>query len=66
MLCLPFGVVVNKAMAEDQSIQAYCTDNEITVLMELPFSRRDRRGVFQGDPAGAGRRRVAGAVCIPL
>ncbi len=36
---IPFGVVINKAMDEDQSIQAYCRDEQITVLMEIPFLR---------------------------
>ena len=36
---IPFGVVVNKAMDEDQSIQQYCEQKEITVLMEIPYMR---------------------------
>lgn len=36
---IPFGVVINKAMAEDTSIQHYCGEQKIDVLMEMPFSR---------------------------
>lgn len=36
---IPFGVVINKAMREDQSIQAYCEEEGIDVLMEIPYLR---------------------------
>jgi MinD superfamily P-loop ATPase len=36
---IPFGVVVNKAMREDQSIQTYCKKEVIDVLMEIPYMR---------------------------
>lgn len=36
---IPFGVVINKAMQEDQSIQAYCKQESIEVLMEIPYMR---------------------------
>ena len=36
---MPFGVVINKAMDEDQSIQEYCRQENIAVLMEIPFMR---------------------------
>lgn len=36
---IPFGVVVNKAMQEDQSIQTYCQNEDIDVLMEIPYMR---------------------------
>lgn len=36
---IPFGVVINKAMQEDQSIQAYCKDENIDLLMEIPYMR---------------------------
>ena len=36
---IPFGVVVNKAMREDQSIQEYCKTEGIEVLMEIPYMR---------------------------
>lgn len=36
---IPFGVVVNKAMPEDQSVQTYCRQEGIDVLMEIPYMR---------------------------
>jgi len=36
---IPFGVVINKAMPEDQSIQTYCKQESIVVLMEIPYMR---------------------------
>jgi MinD superfamily P-loop ATPase len=36
---MPYGVVVNKAMREDQSIQEYCKQEVIDVLMEIPYLR---------------------------
>ena len=36
---IPFGVIVNKAMREDQSIQMYCKQEDIDVLMEIPYMR---------------------------
>jgi MinD superfamily P-loop ATPase len=36
---IPFGIVVNKAMREDQSIQMYCKKEGIEVLMEIPYMR---------------------------
>jgi MinD superfamily P-loop ATPase len=36
---IPFGVVVNKAMREDQSVQKYCQTEGIEVLMEIPYMR---------------------------
>ena len=36
---IPFGVVVNKAMDSDQRIQIYCNENNIKVILELPYLR---------------------------
>lgn len=47
-LRIPFGVVVNKAMAGDQRVQEYCVENGITVLMEIPFSREIAEGYSRG------------------
>jgi len=37
---IPFGVVVNKAMHEDRSIQEYCKLEGIEILMEIPYMRK--------------------------
>lgn len=36
---IPFGVVINKAMPEDQSIQTYCKQEGVDVLIEIPYMR---------------------------
>jgi len=36
---LPFGIVINKAMQEDQTIQTYCGQHNIDILMEIPYKR---------------------------
>ncbi len=36
---MPFGVVVNKAMEGDQSIQQFCSSENIKILMEIPYMR---------------------------
>lgn len=45
---IPFGVVLNKAMDEDQSIQAYCVQEKIPVLMEIPFLREIAENYSKG------------------
>jgi MinD superfamily P-loop ATPase len=45
---LPFGVVVNKAMREDQSVQDYCREEGIDVLMELPYMRETAESYSNG------------------
>ena len=45
---LPFGVVVNKAMQEDQSVQEYCRQEGINVLMEIPYMREIAESYSKG------------------
>lgn len=45
---IPFGIVVNKAMREDQSIQMYCKKEGITILMEIPFMREIAKNYSNG------------------
>ena len=37
---IAFGVVINKAMKEDSSIQEYCEQEGIKVLLEIPYLRK--------------------------
>ncbi len=39
-LGIPFGVVVNRAGIGDDRVNAFCADQNIPVLMEIPFDRR--------------------------
>ncbi|MBN2852552.1 MAG: ATP-binding protein [Clostridia bacterium] len=36
---LPFGVIVNKAMNENQTIKEFCHENNIEIIMEIPFQK---------------------------
>lgn len=45
---IPFGVVVNKAMTEDQSIQAYCRQEGIDVMMEISYKREIAENYSKG------------------
>jgi MinD superfamily P-loop ATPase len=38
-LGISLGVILNKVIGEDESIQQYCSEQRIEVLMEIPFSR---------------------------
>lgn len=39
-LQIPFGVVVNQAGIGDRKVHEYCKENQIPVLLEIPYSRR--------------------------
>jgi MinD superfamily P-loop ATPase len=45
---IPFGVLVNKTMEEDKSVQLYCEREGIPVLMEIPYSRSLAEGYSNG------------------
>jgi MinD superfamily P-loop ATPase len=45
---IPFGVVINKAMKEDQSIQTFCRQEDINVLMEIPYMREIAESYSKG------------------
>lgn len=45
---IPFGVVINKASQDDSSIQDYCIENHIELLMEIPFSLEIARAYSGG------------------
>lgn len=45
---IPYGVVVNKASADNMSIQEYCDENHIEVLMEIPYSQEIAQAYSNG------------------
>lgn len=45
---IPFGVVINKAMEHDRSIQEYCRSEKIEVLMEIPYLREIAENYSKG------------------
>lgn len=38
-LQIPFGVVVNRSDIGDEKVDTYCSDNNIPILMRIPFDR---------------------------
>lgn len=45
---IPFGVVVNKASQDNKSVQEYCNENHIEVLMEIPYSQEIAQAYSKG------------------
>jgi MinD superfamily P-loop ATPase len=45
---IPFGVVVNKASVDEMSIDEYCTENHIEILMEIPYSHEIAQAYSNG------------------
>ncbi len=45
---IPFGVVVNKASSDNTSVQEYCAENQIEVLMEIPYSQEIAQAYSNG------------------
>jgi MinD superfamily P-loop ATPase len=37
---IPFGVVINRAGIGDEKVYDYCRENEIPILLEIPYQRR--------------------------
>jgi len=49
-LGIPHGVIVNRAGIGDSSVQEYCNENEIPILMEIPFDREIAELYSRGIP----------------
>jgi MinD superfamily P-loop ATPase len=48
-LGIPFGVVINQADAGDGRTAAYCRDEGVPVLLEIPHDRRVAEAYSRGD-----------------
>lgn len=48
-LGLPFGVVVNRAGSGDERVQNFCTDQHISLLLEIPQDRRIAEAYSRGE-----------------
>jgi MinD superfamily P-loop ATPase len=46
---IPFGVILNKALDNNELIQNYCQEENIEILMEIPFSREIAEGYSVGN-----------------
>ncbi|MBU0744356.1 MAG: ATP-binding protein [Gammaproteobacteria bacterium] len=49
-LKIPFGVVINRSDIGDNKVEEYCQNQEIEILMMIPFSRRIAEGYSRGEP----------------
>lgn len=47
---IPMGVVINRAGLGDRKVYEFCEDKNITVLMEIPFSKKIAELYSQGVP----------------
>lgn len=47
---IPFGVIVNSAGIGDQKVHQYCEEEEISVLLEIPFERKIAELYARGIP----------------
>ena len=45
---IPFGVVINKAIDEKTSVHEFCWENQIEILMKIPFSQEIAEGYSRG------------------
>ena len=51
ILQLPFGVLENKAMPQNDLIDKYCQDEGIPVLLRVPYDRQLAEAYSRGEPA---------------
>jgi MinD superfamily P-loop ATPase len=49
LLAIPLGVVVNRSDLGDREVQAFCAENDIPILAEIPHSRKIAEGYARGD-----------------
>ncbi|HIP39426.1 MAG TPA: (4Fe-4S)-binding protein [Desulfocapsa sulfexigens] len=45
---IPFGIIINRSDLGDDRVQCYCEDEQIPILMEIPFQRRIAEGYARG------------------
>ncbi|MFW9843375.1 MAG: ATP-binding protein [Candidatus Thorarchaeota archaeon] len=49
-LGIPFGVIINRAGIGDDGVEKYCKEEEIPILLEIPFDRRIAELYSRGVP----------------
>ena len=47
---IPFGVVINRSDLGDESVQDYCNTEDISILMQIPFSKKIAKAYSRGLP----------------
>jgi MinD superfamily P-loop ATPase len=49
-LKIPFSVIINRCDIGNNEVKKHCADNNIKILMEIPFSRKIAEGYSSGKP----------------
>ena len=49
-LHVPFGVIINCAGIGDDGVEEYCSEENIPLLMKIPWDRRIAEGYSRGEP----------------
>jgi MinD superfamily P-loop ATPase len=49
-LQVPFGVIINCAGIGNDAVKKYCADENIPLLLEIPWDRRIAEGYSRGEP----------------
>ena len=49
-LKIPFGVIINRAGIGDEGVEEYCKENNIPILLEIPFNRQIAELYSRGIP----------------
>ncbi len=47
---IPFGVIINRANVGDKKVYEYCRENDIPILLEIPYQRRIAELYSKGIP----------------
>ncbi|EKE00914.1 MAG: cobyrinic acid ac-diamide synthase [uncultured bacterium] len=48
-LKIPFGVIINRCDIGNNAVEKYCQDQDIEILMKIPFSRKIAEGYSSGE-----------------
>jgi MinD superfamily P-loop ATPase len=51
MMGVPFSVVINRSDIGDDSVSAFCRDQDIDILLEIPNDRQVAEAYSRGEPA---------------
>lgn len=49
-LAIPFGIVINRSDLGDDKTDAFCRDEDIPILMKIPFQKKIAVAYSRGDP----------------
>ena len=49
-LKMPFGVIINRSDIGDENVDTYCKENNISILMRIPFDKKIAQSYSKGIP----------------